>query len=61
VGCSERRKEIKRRRQRKSKMGKLTAKVAKASVSDKAVIAHKIRALTPGAESVIARLELEQR
>jgi hypothetical protein len=61
VACSERRKEINRRRHRKKKLAKLTARSEKATVSEKQFIAAKIRGLTPGAETIIARLELEQR
>ena len=61
VGCSERRKELKRRRHRKRKMAHYKAHLEKASVSDKTVIADKIRKLTIGADEIIARLELEER
>ena len=61
MGCSERHKEIKRRRHRKKKMAKLCARSQKATVSEKQFIAAKIRSLTPGAENIISRLELEQR
>ena len=61
VGCSERRKELKRRRHRKRKLTHYKAHLAKASVSDKSVIADKIRKLTVGAEEIIERLELEER
>ncbi len=36
-------------------------KVKKATVSEKTVIAEKLRKLTPGAEEIIARWELEKR
>ena len=61
MGCSERRKELKRRRHRKRKMTHYKAQLANASVSDKTVIAEKIRKLTDGAEEIIDRLELEER
>lgn len=61
MGSSERRKEINRRRHRKKKMAKLTARSAKATVSEKQVIASKIRNLTPGANEIIDRLGLDQR
>ncbi|MCA9270728.1 MAG: hypothetical protein KDA41_19740 [Planctomycetales bacterium] len=61
VTISERKKEIKRRRQRREKMGKLKKRAAKASVSEKLVIAHKMRKLTEGAEAVITSLGLEER
>jgi len=37
------------------------ARLDKASVSEKAHIAEKVRSLTPGAESIIAGLGLEER
>ena len=55
VGISERQKELKRRRHRKEQLGKLKARAEKASSSEKAVIAAKLRALTPGAEDLIVR------
>ena len=61
VGCSERRKELKRRRHRKRKMAHYKTHLEKASVSDKSVIADKIRKLTVGADEIIERLELEER
>jgi hypothetical protein len=61
VGASERRKEIKRRRHRKVKVGKLTKRAQKATVSEKSHIAEKIRRLTPGAEALIGQLGLEKR
>jgi len=42
-------------------MAKLVARSAKATVSEKLQIASKLRALTPGAEEVVARLELDKR
>ncbi len=61
VSSSERRKEINRRRHRRKKMTQLKRRVEKANVSEKRVIASKIRSLTPGAEKIIASLELEER
>ncbi len=61
MGCSERRKEIKRRRHRRKKMDQLRRKLDKATVSEKAHIAEKIRQLTPGGERVIEHLALEER
>ena len=61
MGCSERRKEIKRRRHRQKKMQSFHRRLTKASVSEKQVIAAKLRDLTPGAETIIANLELEER
>ena len=61
VGSSDRRKELKRRRHRKRKMAHYKSHLEKASVSDKSVIADKIRKLTVGADEIIERLELEDR
>lgn len=61
MGISERQKEIKRRRHRKEKLAQLKRRAEKASASEKAVIAAKIRRLTPGAEEIIARWGLEER
>ncbi|MFP6613314.1 MAG: DUF6800 family protein [Pirellulales bacterium] len=61
MGLSERHKEIKRRRHRKQKVAKLTKRVAKATVSEKAVIADTLRNLTPGAGHIISKLDLEKR
>jgi hypothetical protein len=57
----ERRKEIRRRRSRQKKLAILKRRVPAASVSEKHIIATKIRQLTPGAEVVIASLNLEER
>ncbi len=61
MGISERQKEIKRRRHRKLKLSQLQRRVAQASASEKAVIAAKIRRLTPGADDIVARWGLEDR
>jgi hypothetical protein len=61
VGCSERQKELKRRRHRRKKMDHYKAKIEKASVSEKAHIAGKIRCITPGAEQIIEKYNLEER
>jgi hypothetical protein len=61
VSCSERKRELRRRRHRKKKMAILVRKLAKATVSERTVIADKLRSLTPGGEQIIARLELEKR
>ena len=42
-------------------MGILKRRAVNASVSEKAIIAEKIRKLTPGAEELILRLALEER
>ena len=61
VSCSERRKELKRRRHRRQKVARIKRKSEKASVSEKAVLAGKLRQLTPGADAVIQQLGLEDR
>lgn len=61
MGCSERRKELKRRRGRKKKISQVKRRSANASVSEKAHLAAKIRNMTPGAESIIESLGLEER
>jgi len=61
VGLSERRKELKRRRHRRRKLDHHKSKLAKATVSEKAHIAEKIRQLTPGAESIVEAWGLEER
>ena len=61
MSISERGKEIKRRRHRKKKMAVLTRKLQKATVSEKALIAEKIRSLTPGGEVILENLKLTER
>ncbi len=58
---SERRREISRRRTRRKKVEHLKKRAEKASVSDKAAIAAKLRQLTPGAEELVERWGLEER
>jgi hypothetical protein len=58
-GISERGKEIKRRRHRREKLLKMAKRLKKATASEKAVIATKVRNLTPGAEEIITRWGLE--
>ena len=58
---TERQRELRRRRSRKKKMTVLKRKAATASVSEKTVIAHKIRQLSPGAPEIIGALNLEER
>jgi hypothetical protein len=57
-GISDRHQEIDRRRKRRAKFKKFSAKVKKASASEKEVIVHKLRRMTPGCEVVIANLGL---
>ena len=61
MASSERQKELRRRRHRKVKMTHIKRRVEKASVSEKAHLASKIRNMTPGAEEIIERLSLEER
>ncbi len=58
MGCSERTKEIKRRRHRREKLSQLKKKVAKATKSEQGEIARKVRCLTPGADVIVAAWEL---
>ena len=58
-GISDRHQEIGRRRRRRKKLVKLKAKLKKATVSEKAVIAAKLRRMTPGAEVIIATWGLQ--
>ncbi len=50
---SERKQELKRRRHRKKKYEIFARKLVKATVSEKTVIAEKLRCLTPGCEVLI--------
>ncbi|MEO1496285.1 MAG: DUF6800 family protein [Planctomycetota bacterium] len=58
---SERQREIRRRRKRKENLNEMKAKLPKASASEKAEMARKLRLMTPGAEELITRWELEER
>ncbi len=59
-GISERGKEIKRRRHRRKKLTQLSKRLGKATVSEKSMIAAKLRRLTPGAEVLIDHYELRE-
>lgn len=61
MGCSERKRELRRRRHRRAKVDQLKRKAVSASVSEKAVIAEKLRRLTPGSTAIISNLQLEER
>jgi hypothetical protein len=61
VSCSERKRELRRRRSRRKKVSILARKLQKATVSERAIIADKLRSLTPGGETIIAHWELEKR
>ena len=57
----ERNQELRRRRHRRKKLSILSRKLEKATVSERAAIADKLRSLTPGAEVIIDHWELEKR
>ena len=61
MSCSERKRELRRRRHRRKKIGVFARKLKKATVSEKTVIAEKLRSLTPGGEVIIERWELVKR
>jgi hypothetical protein len=61
VACSERRKEIKRRRHRREKIDQFKRRLTRATVSEKQHIADKLRSMTPGAETLIEDLKLVER
>lgn len=60
-GTIHRMKELRQRRKRKKKMAVLKRRAVKASASEKAVMANKIRRMTPGAEIIIAAMGLEEK
>jgi len=57
----ERQRELRRRRHRRKKLKLFARKLEKATVSEKTAMAEKLRKLTPGAEDIIERWELEKR
>ncbi|QDU57868.1 DUF6800 family protein [Aeoliella mucimassa] len=57
---SERQREIRRRRKRREGLTKLKSRLSKASPSEKAEIARKLRGMTPGAEVLIEDWKLEE-
>jgi hypothetical protein len=61
VGSIERRKELKRRRHRRVKVTQLKRRVGKATTSEKAAIAEKIRRLSPGGDTIVTQLGLEEK
>jgi len=61
VPSSERRKEIKRRRHRRKKIGQFARKLDRATVSERAIMADKLRDLTPGGQVIVDNWELEKR
>jgi hypothetical protein len=60
-GTIHRMKELRQRRHRKKKLAIFKRKATKASASEKAVLATKLRRLTPGAEVIIATMGLEEK
>lgn len=60
-GISDRKQEIKRRRRRRKKLVVFKRRLKKATVSERAVLADKIRKMTPGAEVIIEAWGLEER
>ncbi len=58
MSCSERKKELRRRRHRRKKVTLFARKLEKATVSERGVMAEKLRALTPGGEAIAERWEL---
>jgi len=61
VGISERGKEIKRRRHRRRKLAQLAKRLEKATVSERAAIAEKIRNLSPGGKKLVDDWGLKER
>jgi hypothetical protein len=59
VGSIERKKELKRRRHRRSKITRLQRRADKATASEKAVIADKLRRLSPGGQEIATRWGLD--
>jgi len=53
--------EIKRRRKRRQKLAKFKKRLKKASVSERSVMADKIRRMTTGSEVIIENWNLEER
>ena len=54
MGCSERSKEIKRRRHRKVKISKLERQYNAADAAGKQIVIEKLSRLTPGADDILA-------
>ena len=61
MSLSERKKEIKRRRHRRKKIAQFAKKLEKATVSEKTVMAEKIRSLTPGGKTIVEAWGLAKR
>ena len=60
MGCSERQKEIRRRRKRHEKVTQLQSRLAKATQSEKQEIIRKLRAITPGSDVLIGNWKLNE-
>jgi hypothetical protein len=60
VAGSERGRELRRRRKRHEKVQRLQKRLVTASSSEKQEIARKLREMTPGAEVIISKWELQQ-
>ena len=60
MGCSERTKEIRRRRKRREKLSHLRKRLGKATQSEKVEIIRKLREMTPGSEVLIENWELTE-
>lgn len=58
MGCSERQKELRRRRKRREKLEHFRNRLAKATQSEKIEIARKLREMTPGANLLIEKWKL---
>lgn len=56
---TERTRELRRRRHRKKQVARLLGKAAKSNAAEKAIIANKLRRLTPGGNVIIAQNGLE--
>jgi hypothetical protein len=54
VGSSERQRELRRRRKRREQLTQFKRRLGKATASEKAEIARKLREMTPGAEELIS-------
>lgn len=59
--CSERRKEIKRRRHRRKRIAQYAQKLPKATVSERVTMAEKLRGMTSGSQVIIDKWELDKR
>jgi len=60
VGCSERTKEVKRRRHRRVKVGKLKRQYEAADASGKQEVIAKLTRLTPGADDILSNWGVER-